>query len=283
MRNTIIFFSVFAALGAAVVGLQYIPAVGFIGTYVGAPYYFGALLHLGLLAMLLLAAIGWLPRLLMIVPLAVWLAGGVVWYRANQAVEAETAALEKPVPLKQLPREVRIRGASQIATELVADYQIETVYTEFHRHVLVNGSDCTPPPKHDPQRLLWAPPKLRARNECVISQRIDEPPAKLVEVSTIKGEAQTTSSGGKRVRMEVTVYDPEQDIHWVTTRGSENIPAPVFYPIVGFFYGSQAGERGTILELWGKEIPLVRGAGDDLPNEATARFIGQTLGLTRRR
>jgi hypothetical protein len=282
MRNTVVFFSAFAALGAAVFGLQYIPAIGFIGMYIGAPFFLGALLHLGLLVMLVLTAFGWLPRLLMIVPLAVWLAGGAMWFLATRAVDAEALALKTQIPLAQPPREIVIRGSNPIATELVADYQIDAVYTEFHRHFLAKASDCTPPLKHDPKRLLWLPPKLLPHGECVISQRIDEPPAKLLEVTSIKDGERATASGGERVPMKVTAFDSEPPKSWTITYGTEQVPAPLVFPIVGFFYGSQASERGMIAELWRMEVPLVPGAGDDTPNEAKARLIAQALGLKRR-
>lgn len=281
MRNTIIFLIVFAVLGLAVIGLQYIPVVGFIGMFIGMPFWFGALLHLGLLAMLVLAAFGWLPRLLMIIPLAVWLAGGATWFLASRAVEAESQALKTQITLAQVPREILIRDDDQLATELVGAYQLDAVYSDLRRHVLARAPDCTPTTKVDPNRILWLPPKLRARGECVISQRA-EPPAGLIEIARIKDQERTTDSGGERAPMKVTAFEGGQPKSWTITYGTESVPMPLIYPIIGFFYGSQAGERGTILDMWHYDVALVPGAAEDEPNEAKARLIGQSLGLKRR-
>ena len=198
MRNLLIFFAAFGALGLIVLGLQYVPLIGFVAMYLGGPLWLGTLLHLALLAMLVLALIGWLPRPVLILPLVVWLAGVSTWAYASRAAGQQALALKTSIPLAAKPREIFLRGDYQVATDLVADYEFDAVYAEFHRHQLAKGStDCTPLPHHDPRRLMSSPPKLRARGECVISHRIDAPPGNLIEVA----ETPVRSAGfGKRRR-----------------------------------------------------------------------------------
>jgi hypothetical protein len=281
MRNVIIFFAAFGALALLVLGLQYIPTIGFIAMYLGGPLWFGLILHLGLVAMLVLSVIGLLPRALLAVPLVVWIAGLLGWLYTSQAAERHAAALKTTITFTDAPRELFVKGDQQLASELVADYQLDQVFTEFHRHRLEKGAGCTPAPKHDPNRILWVPPKLARRGECVISQRA-EPPARLLEVESLGKERRPTASGGEIVPLKISVYQGDQPQSRTVDYGTERVLAPLLFPIVGFVYGSQAGERGSIAALWRLDHPLVEGAGDDNPPEAKARFVGETLGLKRR-
>ena len=233
--------------------------------------------------MLVLALVGWLPRPMLVLPLVVWLAGVSTWAYASRAAGRQALAQKTSIPLAAKPREVFLRGDYQVATELVADYEFDVVYTEFHRHQLAKGSpDCTPLPQHDPNRLMSSPPKLRARGECVISHRIDAPPGNLIEVARLKPEAPPTANGAETVPLKITAQNGGQEKSWTVKLGTARVPGPVLFPIVGFFYGSRDGQRGTIAEMWRLDYPLVPGANNDNPNEARARFIAQTLGVGRR-
>ena len=281
MRNIVIFFAAFGGLALLAIGLQYIPMVGFVAMFFGGPLWLGAILHLGLATMLVLSIFGVLPRLLLIVPLAVWIAGGAGWLYTSHAAERQAATLKTSISLGEAPREIFVKGERHLAIELVATYDLDSVYTELHRHRLARAPDCTPPAKHDPNRIFWVPPKLIKLGECVISQRA-EPPGNIVEITNVGKEQRETASGGEFVPLTISTSEGGQPKSWTIEYGSERVLGPLFYPIVGFFYGSQAGERGSIAELWRLDYPLVAGAGDDDPVEAKARFVAQTIGLKRR-
>ena len=220
---------------------------------------------------------------MLILPLVVWLAGVSTWAYASRAAGQQALALKTSIPLAAKPREILLRGDYQVATDLVADYEFDAVYAEFHRHQLAKGStDCTPLPHHDPRRLISSPPKLRARGECVISHRIDAPPGNLIEVAKLQSEAPASANGGETVPLKITLQEGGQEKSWRVKLGTVQVPGPVIFPIVGFFYGSREGQRGKIAEMWRLDYPLVPDANNDNPNEARARFIAQTLGVSRR-
>jgi hypothetical protein len=278
VRNVLIFFAAIAVFGGLVLTLQYVPNTGVYAAVLGGPFWLGVMLHLALLAMLVLAAVGWLPRVMLAIPLAVWLGGAATWFLATRDADKQ-AALQTQIPLAKTPREIALKGGDgHLPIALAANYELDSVYSEFWRYEFATGADC----RHEPRkRILWSPPHLVARGACVISQRA-EPPAGLLEIVTSSKDKRVTASGGEIIPFQISASESGQQKFWTIEFINESIPAPLVYPIVGFFYGSESGERRNIAELWRLNYPIVAGAGDDNTNEAKARFIAQSIGLSRR-
>lgn len=241
-----------AFLGAAllILLLQYIPFTGFILSVLGGPYWIGILLHALLLAVLVMAVAGALPRWSLIIPLAWWGLGLALWQSGLRAAEGLVAQPPAAAMISAGSAPIVVRGDPNLAAALAAGYETGEVYSDLHREKLAKGAECTPTAQHDPNRILVTPPLLADRGACIWKQRADPPAQGIVEVVLNNGNARTLPEGGRIVPVEITDRrkEPPQTVRLEI--GEVAVPAPLLVPVLGWTYGAQQGDRMWSAGIW---------------------------------